>query len=133
VTVPDNLGYELASQSYTAKYAAANGALIWEVHYTDPKVDRGKAHSLAVGAGFVVVAGEANGDYLTVKYLDGPTPQTTAAQVFSSNKARLTARSIQTVLPQVRRLNMELIQDLPALPRPQHLRLETGLPPCRLA
>jgi hypothetical protein len=77
-------------QWYTAKYSTADGALLWERAYPEKKGDgHARANSLAVGKGFVVVTGEVNGDFVTIKYLDAPAPQTTGAQVFAPNKARL--------------------------------------------
>jgi len=58
---------------YTAKYAAADGALLWEKRYNGP-VDRDdEAYAVAVDSGGnVVVTGfsynEANQDYYTAKY-----------------------------------------------------------------
>jgi hypothetical protein len=52
---------------YTAKYAAADGALLWEKRYGD-----GYAISVAVDAsGNVVVTGSSGGDYYTAKYAAG--------------------------------------------------------------
>ncbi len=56
---------------YTAKYAAADGALLWEKRYS---LGRDVPHAIAVdSAGNVVVTGESDGgtsyfDYYTVKY-----------------------------------------------------------------
>ncbi len=58
---------------YTAKYAAADGALLWEKRYDGPAGLEDKAHAVAVdGSGNVIVTGESrsNGlpDYYTAKY-----------------------------------------------------------------
>jgi uncharacterized delta-60 repeat protein len=58
---------------YTAKYAAANGALIWEKRYTGPGNGDDKAAAVAVDdSGNVVVTGSShngsNLDYYTAKY-----------------------------------------------------------------
>ena len=64
---------------YTAKYAAADGALVWEQRYNGPANNSDTANAIAVnGAGDVVVTGQSAGngsgwDYCTLKYaaLDG--------------------------------------------------------------
>jgi outer membrane protein assembly factor BamB len=59
---------------YTAKYAAANGALLWEKRYDGPGNSDDQANALAVDAsGNVVVTGysvntNGNTDYYTAKY-----------------------------------------------------------------
>ena len=59
---------------YTAKYSAANGALIWEKRYNGPANGADGAIDVAVdAAGNVIVTGEArfvstNADYHTIKY-----------------------------------------------------------------
>ena len=58
---------------YTAKYAAANGALLWEKRYASPSNEDDLASAVAVaGNGDVVVTGSSlgvgNGDYYTAKY-----------------------------------------------------------------
>jgi uncharacterized delta-60 repeat protein len=58
---------------YTAKYAAADGALLWETGYNGPANGDDFAAAMAVdGSGNVVVTGESwngrNNDYYTVKY-----------------------------------------------------------------
>jgi len=58
---------------YTAKYAAANGALLWEIRYNGPANKDDYAVALAVDAGGnVVVTGYSlngtNADYYTAKY-----------------------------------------------------------------
>ena len=51
---------------YTVKYAAANGALLWEERST---TGSGEATALALDAsGNVVVTGELDGDFYTMKY-----------------------------------------------------------------
>jgi hypothetical protein len=53
---------------YTAKYAAADGALLWEKRYNSPG-NSYYARALAVdSSGNVVVAGFSAGDFYTVKY-----------------------------------------------------------------
>jgi len=50
-------------ENYTAKYAAANGALLWEKRYN------GGGQAVAVDAnGDVVVTGTSDHDYYTAKY-----------------------------------------------------------------
>ena len=60
---------------YTAKYAAADGALLWEKRYNGPANSFDEAHAVAVDAnGNVVVTGYSynanftNADYYTAKY-----------------------------------------------------------------
>lgn len=55
---------------YTAKYAAVDGALLWETRYNGPSNSSGDfASALAVdGNGDVVVTGESEGDYYTARY-----------------------------------------------------------------
>jgi hypothetical protein len=54
---------------YTAKYAAADGALLWEKRYNGPGNDDDWAQALAVDAsGNVVVTGYSDWDYYTAKY-----------------------------------------------------------------
>jgi hypothetical protein len=60
---------------YTAKYAGANGALIWEKRYNGPanKWDEARAAVAVDGSGNVVVTGSSrnssgNDDYYTAKY-----------------------------------------------------------------
>ncbi len=58
---------------YTAKYAAADGALLWEKRYNGPANDTDAAYNVAVDtAGNVAVTGASwngsNQDYCTVKY-----------------------------------------------------------------
>jgi len=62
------------SDYYTAKYAAADGALLWEKRYHGPGNNHDQAQGVAVdGSGNVVVAGSSWGgtngfDYYTAKY-----------------------------------------------------------------
>ena len=58
---------------YTAKYAAADGTLLWEKRYNGPTKSRDEAAAVALdSAGNVVVTGfsqnGSNGDYYTAKY-----------------------------------------------------------------
>jgi uncharacterized delta-60 repeat protein len=54
---------------YTAKYAAVDGALLWEKRYNGPANSGDLAEAVAVdGGGNVVVAGYSDGDYYTAKY-----------------------------------------------------------------
>src|SRR6266571_5018887 len=54
---------------YTAKYAAANGALLWEQRYNGPANQYDEARAVAVdGSGNVVVTGYSQGDNYTAKY-----------------------------------------------------------------
>ena len=55
--------------AYTAKYSAANGALLWEKRYTGATNGGAYAHAVAVDAnGNVLVTGNSEGDYYTAKY-----------------------------------------------------------------
>src|SRR6185436_2179031 len=54
---------------FTAKYAAANGALLWEKRYNGPANREDSSRAVAVdGSGNVVVTGSSEGDYYTAKY-----------------------------------------------------------------
>lgn len=65
-----------ANDYYTAKYAAADGALLWEKRYDGPKGSSDGAQAIAVdSAGNVIVTGGSSGlsggnplDYYTAKY-----------------------------------------------------------------
>ena len=64
---------------YTAKYAAADGALLWEMRYNGPANGDDYPSSLALGPnGMVVVAGSSarssGYDYATVVYREGLPP-----------------------------------------------------------
>src|SRR5204863_5620365 len=67
-------GYEYDADYYTAKYAAADGALLWEKRYSGPAGNDDIAQAVAVDAsGNVVVTGYSYGlgsyhDYYTAKY-----------------------------------------------------------------
>ncbi len=57
------------SDYYTAKYAAANGALLWEQRYNGPANSGDGANAVTVdSSGNVVVAGSSQGDFYTAKY-----------------------------------------------------------------
>ena len=57
------------SDYYTAKYAATDGALLWEKRYDGPGSGSDSATALAVdGGGNVLVTGTSAGDYYTAKY-----------------------------------------------------------------
>jgi uncharacterized delta-60 repeat protein len=70
----NSLGSEISIDYYTAKYAAADGALLWEKRYNSPENGFDEASALAVDSnGNVVVTGSSSGtngsyDYYTVKY-----------------------------------------------------------------
>jgi len=54
---------------YTAKYAASDGALLWEKRYNGPADRDDWAHAVAVDiSGNAVVAGVSEDDYYTAKY-----------------------------------------------------------------
>ena len=56
---------------YTAKYAAADGALLWEIRYDSPGHgdDRVARRGLALGPNdMIAVTGSSSGDYATVLY-----------------------------------------------------------------
>ena len=62
---------------YTAKYAAADGALLWEIRYP-AAASSSTPPCLALGPGGEVVVtgtsgGSTNADYVTVKYVELPT------------------------------------------------------------
>jgi hypothetical protein len=64
------------SDFYTAKYAAADGALLWEQHYNGPANSEDHARAVALdGSGDVMVTGTSyngtNSDYYTAKYAAG--------------------------------------------------------------
>jgi uncharacterized delta-60 repeat protein len=63
---------------YTAKYAAADGALLWERRYNGPQIglDYAGTRGLAVGPnGTVVITGVSDRDYATVVYRDVTAPR----------------------------------------------------------
>src|SRR6185436_10544300 len=54
---------------YTAKYAAANGALLWEKRYNGAAYFGEGAKAMALdGSGNVVVTGASQGEFYTAKY-----------------------------------------------------------------
>jgi len=60
---------------YTAKYAAADGALLWEKRYNGPANGDDRVAGLALGPnGMVAVTGTSSGDYATVVYRDDVYP-----------------------------------------------------------
>src|SRR6185369_12907050 len=63
---------------YTAKYASADGMLLWEKRYNGP-VNEGDrvsgSHSVALGRnGIVAITGTSSSDYATVLYRDDVDP-----------------------------------------------------------
>jgi hypothetical protein len=69
VVVTGNSSNGTNTDYYTAKYAAADGALLWEKRYDGPANSFDFAQAVAVdGSGNVVVTGSSGGDYCTVKY-----------------------------------------------------------------
>jgi outer membrane protein assembly factor BamB len=73
VVVTGTFGYDY----YTAKYASADGALLWEKHYNGPANgdDEVAFHGLALGPnGMVAVTGTSSGDYATVVYRENLSP-----------------------------------------------------------
>lgn len=64
-----SLGTDRISEFYTAKYRAADGALVWENRYVAPE-DGGCNRPLIVlhGDGNPIISGDANGSYYTAKY-----------------------------------------------------------------
>ena len=59
----------------TAKYAAADGALLWEQRYNGPANGEDSAASLALGPnGMVAITGSSSGDYAAVVYRDDVYP-----------------------------------------------------------
>jgi hypothetical protein len=72
-----------SSDYYTAKYAAADGALLWEQRYNGPANQMDGAGRLAIGNnGMIVVAGSVNvasnsptsGDFTTIAYREEMSP-----------------------------------------------------------
>ena len=69
VVTGDSWGGGSVYDFYTAKYAAADGALLWEKRYNGPANGQDDAGAVAVdGSGNVVVTGISDGDYYTAKY-----------------------------------------------------------------
>jgi hypothetical protein len=65
----DGFGGLCFADFYTAKYAAANGALLWEKSYNSPANSEDVAAALAVDSGGnVVVTGQSGSDCYTAKY-----------------------------------------------------------------
>jgi outer membrane protein assembly factor BamB len=63
------------SDYFTAKFAAADGALLWEKRYNGPANGYAGASSLALGPnGMVAVTGSSSGDFATVVYRDDVDP-----------------------------------------------------------
>ncbi len=62
-------GIDQISVRYTAKYRAANGALVWENRYVAPEGGMSNRPLIALeGDGNPIVSGEASGSYYTAKY-----------------------------------------------------------------
>ena len=60
---------------YTAKYAAADGALLWQQRYNGPANGFDAPSSLALGPnGMVAVTGTSSSDYATVVYRESLPP-----------------------------------------------------------
>ena len=77
-------GYSYGSGSgadyYTAKYASADGTLLWEKRYSGPDNGNDFATSLALGPnGMVAITGSSSGGYTTIVYRDTPPPVSFAA------------------------------------------------------
>ena len=77
---------------YTAKYAATDGALLWEARYNGPQIglDFPGARGLALGPnGMIAVTGVSDRDYATVLYRDvtTPTARATLADVLTGLNA----------------------------------------------
>ncbi|NOS71585.1 MAG: PQQ-binding-like beta-propeller repeat protein [Verrucomicrobia bacterium] len=69
VVVAGSSQSETSMDYYTAKYAAANGALLWERRYNGPAHQDDVPVAVAVdGSGNVVVTGSSYSDYYTAKY-----------------------------------------------------------------
>jgi uncharacterized delta-60 repeat protein len=69
VVTGSSIGSGSNTDYYTAKYAAANGALLWEQRYNGPVNGSDQAQAVAVdSSGNVVVTGHSNNDYYTAKY-----------------------------------------------------------------
>ena len=74
LAISDNPDDGIQANYYTAKYAAVNGALLWERRSNGPANSQSKAQSVAVDrSGNVVVTGSSSGDdqtadYYTAKY-----------------------------------------------------------------
>jgi CTP:phosphocholine cytidylyltransferase-like protein len=64
-----SVGTNFNADYYTAKYAAADGTLLWEQRYNGPADSYDSASAVAVdGSGNVVVTGTSYSDYYTAKY-----------------------------------------------------------------
>jgi hypothetical protein len=90
---------------YTAKYSSEGGDLLWEARYSGPYRGFGRgAAALAVGDGFVVVTGAANGDAATVKYADAPTVRVLESERLDATTVRIRGEVNPNGLPSAVRI-----------------------------
>jgi hypothetical protein len=82
--------YGTNSDYYTAKYAAADGALLWEKRYNGPANGFDLPSGLVLGPdGMVAVTGSSSGDYATVVYWEN-LPAVSLALVSTGIRLRFT-------------------------------------------
>lgn len=94
----------LNTDYYTAKYAAADGALLWEKRYNGPGVgiDVPGARGLAVGPGnLVIVTGSSDYDFTTVAYRDNLPPKIRCPIALAADSREVAGASVSFVVPAI--------------------------------
>lgn len=80
------------NEYFIAKCAGSDGSIIWQEHRPPARAGQiATPYALGVGPGFVVATGMTGHDIGTIKYAEGPTPQTLQAEPIEGANVRLHA------------------------------------------